>query len=179
MTSLTWSSSFSFGLGTKPVPPLDAFPFPIVHLQPVIKAYRQTTWQDLSSSADAFNRVQYDAYYLLSGSSMSAICAWVVFSTTAGLWLVTSISGHRLLHRFCCRFPEIAAREILYAFDRGFAHPETAVFFYRRRAVEAMRDDPSLAQQRQRFVVLSILSALFPLVGFLAIGTVMFLEARK
>jgi hypothetical protein len=103
---------------------------------------------------------------------MSGIYPLTWFCTTGAIWFVTWLYAHRLLHRFCARFPAVAQREIPYAFDRGFAHPEKAIFFFRRRAAEVVRDDPALWRQRQRFIFLSFLSVLIPVLGFLAIGAV-------
>jgi hypothetical protein len=110
---------------------------------------------------------------------MSGIYPFTLFCTTAVVWFVTWLYAHRLLHRFCARFPTVAQQEIPYAFDRGFAHPEKAIFFFRRRAAEVVRDDPSLWQQRRRFILLTVLSMLIPALGFLTIGAVAFMETHQ
>jgi hypothetical protein len=97
----------------------------------------------------------------------SGVLPFTLFCTTTALWMITVWYSHRLGHRFCERFPLVAQREIPYAFDRGLAHPEKAMFFFRRKAGEAMRDDPALCRQRKVFITLSILSLAVPVAGFL------------
>src|SRR5215204_2709120 len=110
---------------------------------------------------------------------MSGIYPFALFCVTGFLWFVTWLCAHRLLHAFCDRFPLVAQREIPYAFDRGFAHPEKGIFFFRRRAAEVLRGDPLLWRQRQRFILLSTLSLLIPVLGFVSIGIVAFLETHR
>ena len=110
---------------------------------------------------------------------MSGIYPFLLFCATGVLWITTVWYSHRLGHAFCRRFPSEAAREIPYAFDRGFAHPEKVIFFFRRRAAEILRTDPSLWRQRQRFILLSVLSVLLPVLGFLSIGVVAFIEIHR
>jgi hypothetical protein len=55
------------------------------------------------------------------------------------------------------RYPQIAQREIPFAFDRC-RHPEKAIFFFRKRAVEILRADPILWRERQRFVGLVMIT---------------------
>ena len=110
---------------------------------------------------------------------MSGIYPITLFCVTGLLWLVTWLAAHRLLHAFCDRFPLVAQREIPHAFDRGFAHPEKGMFFFRRRAVEILRADPLLWRQRQRFIFLFALSLLIPVLGFVSIGVIAFIETHK
>ena len=97
---------------------------------------------------------------------MSATYPFILFCTTIALWWFTVWYAHRLLHAFCDRFPLVAQREIPYAFDRWFAHPEKAIFFFRRRAAEVTSADPALSRQRKRFIGLSVASVVFPLLWF-------------
>jgi hypothetical protein len=110
---------------------------------------------------------------------MSSIYPFALFCVTGLLWFVTWLCAHRLLHAFCDRLPLVAQREIPYAFDRGFAHPEKGIFFFRRRAAEILRGDPILWRQRKRFILLSALSVLIPVLGFVSIGIVAFMETHK
>lgn len=110
---------------------------------------------------------------------MSATIPVALFCITGLLWLATWLCAHRLLHLFCDRFPLIAQRELPYAFDRGFAHPEKVIFFLRRRAAEVLHGDPSLWRQRQRLIRLSALSLLVPMVGFVTIGVVAFMASQR
>lgn len=110
---------------------------------------------------------------------MSGIYPFALFCVTGLIWFVTWLCAHRLLHAFCDRFPSVAQREIPYAFDRGVAHPEKGIFFFRRRAAEVLRGDPLLWRQWQRFILLSALSVLIPMLGFVSIGVVVFLETHR
>jgi hypothetical protein len=110
---------------------------------------------------------------------MCGIYPFTLFCATAAIWFATWLYAHRLFHRFCARFPAVAQQEIPYAFDRWFAHPEKAIFFFRRRAAEVVRDDPLLSLQRRRFILLSLFSVLIPVLGFLAIGVVAFIETDR
>jgi hypothetical protein len=97
---------------------------------------------------------------------MSAIYPFILLFATWTLWGITVWYSHRLLHAFCDRFPSVAQREIPYAFDRGFAHPEKAIFFFRRRAAEVTGADPTLSRQRRRFIGLAVASVVFPVLWF-------------
>jgi hypothetical protein len=74
---------------------------------------------------------------------------WVV------LIVATTIQGSRLLRLFGERYPQIAQREIPYVFD-NWRHPEKAIFWFRKRAVELLRNDPELWRERQRYVGLVV-----------------------
>jgi hypothetical protein len=110
---------------------------------------------------------------------MSSVDPFALFCVTGAVWCVTCLCASRLLCAFRERFPSVAAREIPYAFDRWFNHPEKTVFFFRRRAAEVLRGDPLLWRLRQRLMLLYFLSILIPLLGFMSIGIVAFLETHK
>jgi hypothetical protein len=110
---------------------------------------------------------------------MSGVYPVILSCITAAVWFVTSWHAHRLLHAFCDRFPSVAQREIPYAFDRWSAHPEKAIFFFRRRAAEVLRGDPSLWRQRQRLILFTVLSLLIPVLGFLSLGVVALVESYR
>ena len=110
---------------------------------------------------------------------MSAIYPILLFAVSGALWFVTIWYAHHLLHAFCRRFPVEAQREIPYAFDRGFAHPEKGIFFFRHRAADILRVDPLLCRQRRRFILLSMLSVAIPILGFISIGMVAFIQSRR
>jgi hypothetical protein len=97
---------------------------------------------------------------------VSAIYPLALFFVTGLVWFLTAWQNSRLLCAFRERYPQIAQREIPYVFDR-WRHPEKAIFFFRRRAVELLREDAGLWRERQRFMTLSALSVLVPLLGFL------------
>jgi len=110
---------------------------------------------------------------------MSGIYPFALFCVTGLLWFATWLSARRLLHAFCDRLPLVAQREIPYAFDRGFAHPEKCIYFFRSRAAAALRSDTLLWRQRQRFILLSTLSVLIPVLGFVSIAVVALTEIYK
>jgi hypothetical protein len=89
-----------------------------------------------------------------------------------GVWftliVTTVIQNNRLFRRFRERYPQVAEREIPYAFD-NFRHPEKAIYFFRKRAVETLRADPDLWRERQRFVALVIATMGFWLAGAISI----------
>jgi hypothetical protein len=110
---------------------------------------------------------------------MSGIYPILLFCVTGGLWFTTVWYSHRLLHAFCRRFPAEAQREIPYAFDRGFAHPEKGIFFFRHKAAEILRTDTLLWRQRQWFILLSVLSVVVPLLGFTSIAMFAFIQSQR
>jgi hypothetical protein len=97
----------------------------------------------------------------------SGTIPFIMFCATGALWFATWLYAHRLLYAFYRRFPTEAAREIPYAFDRYFAHPKKALFFFRRSTAEIVRIDAALSRQRKRFIVLSVCSVIFPVAWFL------------
>lgn len=109
----------------------------------------------------------------------SGIIPFTVFCATGVLWFATWLYAHRLLHSFCRRFPSEAQREIPYAFDRWVAHPEKALFFFRRSAAEIVRADLALWRQRRRFVILSVCSVIFPVACFLPMFVYAIAMSRK
>jgi hypothetical protein len=90
----------------------------------------------------------------------------MLFVVTSLLWASTVFYSSRIFRTFRKQYPDVAAREIPFAFDTS-AHPEKALFFFRRKAVEWLRRDPVLWPMRQRFVALTVLSLLIPPLGFL------------
>jgi hypothetical protein len=116
---------------------------------------------------------------LLKDTDGPGVYPFTLFCATGALWFVTWLYAHRLLHRFCARFPEVAQREIPYAFDRSCAHPEKAIFFFRRRAAEVIRADPALWRERRRFIALSLLSVVFPLLWFLPLFVFAVIMSQK
>jgi hypothetical protein len=110
---------------------------------------------------------------------MSGTYPFLLFCATVGLWFTTVWYSHRLLHAFCRRFPAEAQREIPYAFDRYIRHPEKGIFFFRHRAAEILRADAVLWRQRQRFIVLSVLSVVVPVLGFISICVVAIIETHR
>jgi hypothetical protein len=95
---------------------------------------------------------------------MSAIYPVVLFFATGFVWVLTAMQNSRLVRMFWQRLPLIAQRELPGTLDR---HPEKIFFFFRHRAVEALRGDAVLWRKRRRFIILSVLSVLVPVLGFL------------
>ena len=105
---------------------------------------------------------------------MSAIYPVFLMFATAWVWILTVRQSSRLIELFWQRLPKVAEREIPGTFDR---HPEKVIFFFRRRAVKVLRGDRLLWKQRQHFLLLVTLSALVPMVGFLMICVVAFIQS--
>ena len=82
------------------------------------------------------------------------MCVWMI------LCVVTVIQNERLLKMFRERYPQLARQEIPWVFD-NWSHPEKAIFFFRKRAIDILRTDPILWRERQRFVVLTIVTVGF------------------
>lgn len=99
---------------------------------------------------------------------MSTVWAILGLVVWAALILATNIQGSRLLRMFRERYPQIAQREIPYAFD-SWRHPEKAIFFFRRRAKDILQGDATLWRERQRFVALSLATLGFWVAGVITI----------
>ena len=95
---------------------------------------------------------------------MSVIYPLILLFATAVVWVLMAQQNSHLVHLFWQRLPQIAQRELPGTLGR---HPENTFFFFRRRAVELLRSDDVLWQQRQRFLFLFALSVLVPVLGFL------------
>jgi len=98
-------------------------------------------------------------------SDPTAIYPLTLFIGTCLLWAFTAFYNGRIFQAFRKKYPDVAAREIPFAFDTS-AHPEKALFFFRRKAVELLRGDPVLWPMRQRFLRLIMLSLILPPLGF-------------
>ncbi len=92
----------------------------------------------------------------------------IAMGVWAALIIATSVQGGRLLRLFSQRYPQVAQKEIPYAFD-NWRHPEKALFWFRRRAIEVLRNDPELWPERQLYVRLVIATLGFWVAGGLAI----------
>ena len=84
------------------------------------------------------------------------------------LILATAVQHSRLLRLFRDRYPQVAQKEIPFVFD-NWRHPEKAIYFFRKRAVETLRADPQLWRERQRFVALAVATVGFWLGGAIRI----------
>jgi hypothetical protein len=106
---------------------------------------------------------------------MSAIYPVTLLFATSIIWVLMAWQNSRLVHLFWQRLPQIAQRELPSTLD---PHPAKTFFFLRRRAVELLRGDEVLWQQRQRFLFLFALSLLVPVFGFASIGIVAYLQSH-
>jgi hypothetical protein len=99
---------------------------------------------------------------------VSAIYPGILFVMTCLVWFLTAWQSSRVLWIFRERHPQVAQREIPYVFD-NWLHPEKVLFFFRRRASQILRGDLEVWRERQRFMVLALLSVVVPLLGSLTI----------
>jgi hypothetical protein len=81
--------------------------------------------------------------------SILAMCVW------AALVAGTVIQNIRLLRVFRNRYPQLAQKELPAARDD---YREKAFYFFRKRAIAALRPHPDLWRERQRFVILAIVT---------------------
>lgn len=107
---------------------------------------------------------------------MSAIYPLILLFATGFVWVLMAWQNRHLVHLFWQRLPHIAQRELPGTLDR---HPENTFFFFRRRAVAVLRGDGILWRQRQRFLFLSALSVLVPVLGFLTICIVAYVQSHQ
>ena len=98
----------------------------------------------------------------MSGTIPFAWFVMVILLSALTVW-----QNHRLFRKFRAKYPEVAAREIPWAFSY-FAHPEKGNFFFRKQAVALLRNDEDLWRERRLFVCLCYISATVPLLGFVA-----------
>jgi len=89
---------------------------------------------------------------------------WVLL--VGAVWGITVLQNQRLLRLFVARHPEIASKEIPFAFSHA-RHPEKALFFLRSRFRDILRMDPDVWRQRQHFLWLCVASLALPPVGFI------------
>jgi hypothetical protein len=96
----------------------------------------------------------------------SGILPLVFFVGTGLLWTTLVYQSTRVFHRFRAKYPEVAAKEIPYAFSWA-SHPEKAFYFFRKKARELLKQDPDLWRERQIFVFLTIASIVIPIAAFI------------
>jgi hypothetical protein len=87
------------------------------------------------------------------------------FLLVGAVWSVLVVESHRLFYQFRARFPEVARREISYAFEFQ-AHPEKALYFFRRKSLDLLQGEPGLWKLRQRVKLLLVLAGVVPVLGF-------------
>ena len=79
-------------------------------------------------------------------------------------WVAWVVEAHRLFYRFRALHPEVARREIPYAFQAA-QHPEKFFYFFRKSSQQLLRADPTLSTLLTRVRVLSVLAVTVPVVG--------------
>ena len=99
-------------------------------------------------------------FWTLGKIAMSDLWPIVVMCIWAAFCIATVVQNSRLLRMFRDRYPTIAARELPMAWD-GMRHPEKAIFFFRKRAIEVLRPLPDVWRERQRFVTLVVVTLSF------------------
>ena len=87
-----------------------------------------------------------------------------LLALTFVVWLACFVQSHRLFYKFRAKYPEIAQRDIPYAFQTR-ENPEKLLYFFRRKSAEVLRDDRELWGLRQQVKFLVILSIIVPPVG--------------
>lgn len=90
-----------------------------------------------------------------------------LFSLTGIIWLLLWIQSHRLLFKFRKKFPDIAERDIPYAFNDAIRHPEKFFYFIKKGNIEKLSKDIEIAKLRRQVVILFRMSYLVPLLGSL------------
>jgi hypothetical protein len=111
--------------------------------------------------------------------SADEVFAFCIFLLVCTVWLACVVQSHRLFYRFREKYPEVAKAEIPHAFEMN-AHPEKFFYFFRRKSVELLRNDTTLWPLRQQVKILTILSGVIPLIGFLSLVILgIFLASRQ
>jgi len=89
--------------------------------------------------------------------------SWVVLILTAcsAVWAMTASSS--LLIRFREKHPRLAEDHVPYAFD-SWAHPEKAVFCFRKLFRGVFISDPELRRLRRRYAASIVVTISLPLV---------------
>jgi hypothetical protein len=82
---------------------------------------------------------------------------WIIFMCIGACWLLAAIQNSRMFQMFRKKYPEIAKKKILGAFD-NFVDPEKFWFFYRKENVQLLRQDNDIWKLRQQIKTLLILS---------------------
>ena len=91
------------------------------------------------------------------------------------VWVLTARQNGKLVKAFWDRLPKVAARELPGTLD---LHPENFIFFFRRRAAEALRGDEVLWSMRRRLFLWVGLSLLVPVLGMLPLLVLIVMSHR-
>ncbi len=95
----------------------------------------------------------------------------IAFATTGFIWIATAILNVRLLQRFRKIFPVQAESELSF---HGMRHPRLLFFFLRKTTGELIKHDRQLRRMRQQFLMLIVLSLLWPIAAFTTIAGILF-----
>jgi hypothetical protein len=96
----------------------------------------------------------------------------IIFALTVVFVFALFVQKHRLYYSFRKRYPEVARKEIPHVFNDLHHHPEKFNYFYRKKAIPVLKQDPELWRLRQQVMILTILGLGLP-VSFMVIGFVL------
>ncbi|MFZ2445529.1 MAG: hypothetical protein WAW37_04160 [Syntrophobacteraceae bacterium] len=96
----------------------------------------------------------------------------VIVGLTVVFVITLFVQHNRLYFSFRKKYPEIAQKEIPHVFNDLHRHPEKVNYFYRKKAIPVLKQDPDLWNLRQQVIILTILALGVP-VSFMAIGFIL------
>jgi hypothetical protein len=100
------------------------------------------------------------------------------FVVVFGIWLTLFIQSHRLFYSFRAKYPEIAKRDIPYAFEFS-PSPEKFVYFFRHKSLDILQNDTELWSLRRQVTILTFLSIVVPPLGFgILVAVAVFISGR-
>jgi len=106
---------------------------------------------------------------------MSAVLTLVWLSVTGLVWVSAAIINARLVTLFRRTFPEEASESLP---PPGVRDPILLTYFLKASSKNLLRRNRNIWKQRQALVMLLALSAVLPLVGFLAIAVLAHIADR-
>jgi hypothetical protein len=100
-----------------------------------------------------------------------AIC----FFLTTGIWIYTIYISNILYEKFISTYPDIAKKEIPFAFDKRIGHYKKAYFFIAPSKAYYFDSNPFLFQLRRKFIICISLSLFIPPCIIMIICTLVYL----
>ncbi len=100
--------------------------------------------------------------YLISGAFFLILICWIV----------VFIQSHKMFYLFRKNYPEIAKKEISFAFE-PFAHPDKIFFFFKKKNQAIIKNDIELwklKNKTQIFLNISLISLVIIVTIFLLFG---------
>ena len=94
-----------------------------------------------------------------------------VFILTGLLWFIVFIQGSRLFFTFRKKYPEVAKKEIPYAFELYRRDPERVFYFFRKKSSALIQQDETLRKLKRQIIVFGIASLALP-VSFILLAIV-------